>query len=163
MRQHLSEGRKERTVIRILPDTVTDEVPGILLASHGELSKGTFSAVRMIYGDCENLAVLGFEETDDPAAWGDELENVMGLFPAGVIILLDLFGGTPCNQCLLKTVGKAKAGEKVSVVAGLNLGMVLELLGQRDTAGFEELTQTALDAGTSAVSDCLERFRSLFS
>ncbi len=148
-------------MIRINPNTVADEVPGLVLASHGELSKGIISAVRMIYGDCENIAAIGFEEQDDLSVWGDELGQLLDLFPAGVIVLVDLFGGTPCNQCLLKTVPRAKAGERVSVVAGLNLGMVLELLGHRDLTDFEALTQVAVNAGTAAVSDCLARFKSL--
>ena len=135
-------------------------MPGVLLASHGELSKGILSGIRMIYGDCPNVTALGLEETDEVDRWGEELERCILQYPAGAIVLVDLFGGTPCNQSLLKTIRRAKEGEKVSVVSGLNLGMAIEVLSARDmAAAFDELTKIALDAGRSAISDCLERFR----
>lgn len=115
----------------------------------------------MIYGKCANLAVVGLEESDNVDEWGEELKQTIELFPAGVIVLVDLFGGTPCNQCLLKTVERAKNREAVSLIAGMNLGMVLEVLAQREMTGFAELTAIAVEAGQSAVSDCLMRFRPL--
>lgn len=148
-------------MIRIVSEKITENMPGVVLASHGRLAEGVLNAVHMIYGACDNLAVVGLEDLDNVDEWGEELKRTIELFPAGAVILVDLFGGTPCNQCLLKTVEQAKNRELVSLIAGMNLGMVLEVLAQRETAGFAELTAIAAEAGKSAVSDCLMRFRPL--
>lgn len=148
-------------MIRIVSEEMTESIPGVILVSHGRLAEGVLNAVHMIYGKCANLAVVGLEESDNVDEWGEELKQTIELFPAGVIVLVDLFGGTPCNQCLLKTVERAKNREAVSLIAGMNLGMVLEVLAQREMTGFAELTAIAVEAGQSAVSDCLMRFRPL--
>ncbi len=148
-------------MIRIVSEKMTDNMTGIILASHGNLAAGMKNAVHMIYGECSDLAVIGLEDSDNLEEWGEELGRLIELFPAGVIILADLFGGTPCNQCLLKTIERAKNREAVSLIAGMNLGMVLEVLAQRETAGFSELTEIAAQAGKTSVSDCLARFRPL--
>lgn len=148
-------------MIRIVSKEITENMPGVVLASHGSLAQGVLNAVHMIYGECGNLAVIGLEDSDNLDEWGEELKRTIELFPAGVIILVDLFGGTPCNQCLLKTVERAKNREAVSLIAGMNLGMVLEVLSQREITEFAELAVIAAEAGKSAVSDCLMRFRPL--
>lgn len=146
-------------MIKIIPEQVDDDIPGVLLCSHGHLAEGIADAVKMIYGECKNLAVIGLEESDDVAGWGDELEAAVKRFSKGAIVLIDLFGGTPGNQCLLKTVQMVKAGEPVCAVAGMNLGMVLEVLAVRETERFGRIAEIAVEAGKQAVSDCLLHFR----
>ncbi len=148
-------------MIRIISENITENLYGVVLASHGSLASGIRDAVHMIYGECCNLAAIGLEDSDNLNEWGEELEKTIELFPAGVIVFVDLLGGTPCNQCLLKTVERAKNREAISLIAGMNLGMVLEVLARRETAGFCELAEIAAEAGKAAVSDCLTRFRPL--
>ncbi len=148
-------------MIRSVSEKIAEDTVGVILASHGSMAAGMLDAVRMIYGESGNLAVIGLEDSDNLNEWGKELKKMIELFPMGVLILADLFGGTPCNQCLLNTVERVKNREAVSLIAGMNLGMVLEVLSQRETAEFDELTVIAKEAGKSAVSDCLTRFRPL--
>ena len=58
-----------------------------------------------------------------------------------------------------ETVQMVKAGEPVCAVAGMNLGMVLEVLAVRETERFERIAEIAVEAGKQAVSDCLLHFR----
>lgn len=75
----------------------------------------------------------------------------------GVLILADLFGGSPCNAALALA---AESGNKipVKVVSGTNLGMLIEVLMEREQgASVEQLSATAERAGKEAVVDATQR------
>lgn len=146
-------------MIKIVPKQINETIPGIVLCSHGSLSEGMLSAVQMIYGECPNMAAIGLEVSDNVAEWGKELGVLTKLFPGGTIILIDLYGGTPCSQCLLQTVKELKCGRPICAIAGLNLGMVLELLVLREQVEIDQITAVALEAGKKAVVDCFEHFK----
>ncbi len=82
--------------------------------------------------------------TDDSAEeYGDKLAHEVEKVDSGdgVVIFVDLLGGTPYNRaCML-------ISDKVQVIAGMNLSMVLELLGNRlsDNYDFDALIQTGKD------------------
>lgn len=121
---------------------------GILLVSHGMMAEGMMDTISMFFG--ENIPQLDFMRLrmDSNA---DEFgvlmaEKVKQLDQGdGVIIFADLFGGTPCNQAL------RLVNDKVSLIAGMNLPMVMEFLGMRE---FSELDAAALvEAGKNAIVD----------
>lgn len=121
---------------------------GILLVSHGMMAEGMMDTISMFFG--ENIPQLDFMRLrmDSNADEFGELmaEKVKQLDQGdGVIIFADLFGGTPCNQAL------RLVNDKVSLIAGMNLPMVMEFLGIRE---FSELDASALvEAGKNAIID----------
>ena len=63
----------------------------------------------------------------------------------GVLIFADMLGGTPCNQAL------TLVNEKVHLIVGMNLPMILELLGMRETQPAE--VSAIIENGRQAIQD----------
>lgn len=148
-------------MIRIVPEHIDSDCIGILICSHGSIGRSMIEAVQMIYGDCPNIACIGLEPSDDIEDWGIELGSLVSLFPKGTIVLLDLFGGTPCNQYLMNAAGEALAQQdgQACAAAGVNLSMVLEAIGQRESAELKEISERLTRAGKDAVVNVLQKMK----
>ena len=147
-------------MIRNTTYNINRQLPGVILISHGSLAKGMSEAVEMVYGKSDNLVAIGYEVSDSPEDYGKAIKETIDLFPMGAVILADLFGGTPFNQCLINILGDVKSGNiKVSVIAGMNFGMVLEVLSNLESSSISKIEDIAVNAGHSAVVNGLERFR----
>ena len=66
---------------------------------------------------------------------------------SGVIVLTDMFGGTPSNLSI-SLIGQGN----IEVLAGLNLPMLIKLSGLRDTASIKEAVEAAQDAGKKYIT-----------
>ncbi len=119
---------------------------GILLASHGPLAKGMFETSQLFMGtEIPQYDYLCLEATDAAEDFGAKIKKKAEQLDSGegVIIFVDLLGGTPYNQSCLLLVNP----EKVQLISGMNLSMVLEQLGNRlsDVYDFDALVQTGID------------------
>lgn len=104
---------------------------GIVLISHGDMAKGMAQAATMFFGEgIPQLTYCGLQPEDSPEAFAERIQNAIGEADAGdgVILLADLFGGTPCNQAILQLNGDRE------LIAGMNFPLLLELLSVRDGA-----------------------------
>lgn len=148
-------------MIRIVPEHFDSDCIGILICSHGSIGRSMIEAVQMIYGDCPNIACIGLEPSDDIDDWGKELGSLINKFPKGTVVLLDLFGGTPCNQYLMNAAKEALAREdgQACAVAGVNLSMVLEAIGQRECTELKEISEILAGAGKDAVVNVLQKMK----
>ena len=101
---------------------------GILVVSHGALAEGMLDAARMFFGDLPKAAALSLQDDGDADDFCARLaEKISELDDgSGVIILADLFGGTPCNR------SARFLSERVRLIAGVNLAMLMETLSARD-------------------------------
>jgi PTS system mannose-specific IIA component len=116
---------------------------GIILVSHGKMAEGMADTCRFIMGEgIEQLEALGLKQGESPEEFGVRLQEAAARADTGdgVIILCDLFGGTPCNQAMLLM------SDTVDVIAGMNFPLVLELL-------------TARMAGSPAIDSLIENGR----
>ena len=117
---------------------------GVIVVTHGQFGKHLLEAAQTILGPQEQCAHIAIEGAVDMAELLSELKNTVKKLEtgSGVIILTDMFGGTPSNISLsLLQPGK------VDVLTGANLPMLLRILGMRD----QELTQLAQDAKNAAI------------
>lgn len=101
---------------------------GILLVSHGKMASGMLDSATLFFG--ENIAQLDclcLLSEDNPAEFGERINKKIEELDTGdgVVILADLYGGTPCNQAVLRL------NDRVDLISGMNFGMLLELLGGR--------------------------------
>lgn len=99
---------------------------GIVLASHGALAEGMKDAAVMLFGSAEQVTCVSLLPGEDSAEF---LERLRGAIDAvdtgeGTIVLCDILGGTPSNR-------SAMLLDRAQVIAGMNLPLLLELLGQR--------------------------------
>jgi mannose PTS system EIIA component len=99
-------------------------VIGVVVVTHGQLATELVNAAEMIVGDLPQFTAVSIgwhDEAND--ARGDiaqAIERVRG--DAGVLILTDMFGGTPSNlgMTFLET-------DKIEVITGVNLPMLIKL------------------------------------
>ncbi len=117
---------------------------GVILVTHGQFGKHLLEAAQTILGPQEQCADIAVEGAVDMATLLADLKSTVKRLEKGdgVIILTDMFGGTPSNISLsLLQPGK------VDVLTGVNLPMLLRILGMRD----QELPQLAQNAKNAAI------------
>ena len=125
---------------------------GFILTGHGQFSNGLKSALDMVAGDQPAFQIVPFEGSE-AATYGDDLRAAITAMRAeceeGVIVFVDLLGGTPFNQSMMI----ANDVDKLEIVTGTNLPMVIELLFARNgVTDVTALAEQAVTAGKDAVT-----------
>lgn len=117
---------------------------GIVLVSHGNLANEFAKTLEHIVGPQENLMTVSLFPDDDMEVKRNEIQNAVQQVGGnqGVVILTDMFGGTPSNlaHSLLK-------GQNVEIVAGMNLPLLVKLVSSRKTKSLHESVLLAQEAG----------------
>lgn len=100
---------------------------GIVLISHGGMAEGMMDSAKMFFGELEQVTACGLQPADSPEEFDGRLQAAIEKVDSGegVIVLADLLGGTPANRSAYK------ASKNVQIITGMNLTMLLELLGLR--------------------------------
>lgn len=102
---------------------------GIILASHGDFAVGILQSATMIVGEQENIAAVTLQPSEGPDDIRAKIEAAAKSFDTEEVLLLaDLWGGTPFNQA---TTLFDQHQEQWAIVAGLNLPMVIEAITSR--------------------------------
>ena len=132
---------------------------GVVLISHGSMSSGLLSALEMIAGAQDGVASVPFPPGVTPDSLLDATVQAVESVDrgAGVLLLVDLFGGTPAHVA----AGRIKLRGDVAAVTGVNLPMLLEVCVRREGASLAELRQVALESGPASVIDIGERLAGL--
>lgn len=120
---------------------------GVLVVTHGEFGAALLSAAQLILGEqpgCEAVSVLVSRAVEEIVA---DLKAASARLDSGlgVMILTDLFGGTPTTLSL-----SLLKGGNVEVVAGVNLPMLIKVLQSR-TLTLAELAVQAREAGQKGI------------
>lgn len=114
---------------------------GILLLSHGNMAKGMLDSLSLFFGNLENIDCLCLHQSDNPDDFKGKINQKINELDAGngVIILGDIIGGTPLNQAAYF------ASDKVNVLGGMNLGLLLEIMANRENENInlDELVENA--------------------
>lgn len=112
---------------------------GVILISHGYFAKYAMDSAEMIIGKQENYKVISVTDDKDLEDVIKELEDSYNVLSKGreVVVLTDIFGGTPCNAASRLIL----SGKKVTAYTGFNLPVLLELLLNRD----KPLSEVKLD------------------
>ena len=117
---------------------------GIVVVSHGKLAHELVRAAEHVVGPQTAFEALSIEAEDDIDARRDEIRDTVKNCNQGkgVIILTDMFGGTPSNLALSSLVTG-----KIDVIGGVNLPMLIHLAQIRSDLTLTEAVQAASDAG----------------
>ena len=122
---------------------------GMVLVTHGRLAAEFITAMEHVVGPQEAIEAVCIGPDDDMEARRTDIAEAIARVDAGkgVIILTDLFGGTPSNLAisLMKT-------EKVEVIAGVNLPMLIRLEGARKVMTVHAAVAAAREAGKKYIS-----------
>ena len=124
---------------------------GIILASHGRLAEGLLDTLTIFSGEPQQIRALcllpGEEITDFMKTLEDAIQEVDT--GDGVVIFCDLLFGSPCN-CSARLLQDPVYAEKISVITGMNLCMVLEYIGSRE-AGMKR--EALVNTGQQGIVD----------
>ena len=103
---------------------------GIILATHGDFATGILQSASMIFGEQPNVAAVTLQPSEGPDDVRRKMEEAVASFedPEQVLILVDLWGGTPFNQSNGLIAGHE---DKWAIVAGLNLPMLIDAYASR--------------------------------
>ena len=121
---------------------------GIVLVTHGNLAREFLAALEHVLGPQQYISAVCIGAADDMQQRRQEiLENVRACDNGeGVIVLTDMFGGTPSNLAISIM---DQAG--VEVLAGINLPMLVKLASVR-TRPIAEAARIAQDAGRKYIA-----------
>ena len=122
---------------------------GLVIVTHGGLASEFLSAMEHVVGPQRGVAAICIGPEDDmEARRADIAEAVKAVDDgSGVILLTDLFGGTPSNLAIsLMEPGR------VEVIAGINLPMLIRLEGARKMMKVTQAVAAAREAGRKYIS-----------
>lgn len=103
---------------------------GLIFASHGDFAKAALASAEMIAGKQENVIALALEldsSADEMEQWIKEAYDKLRVTCSEVVILCDIYGGTPFNA-INKNLIK---GMEAIAYTGLSLPLVIDLLLSR--------------------------------
>ena len=122
---------------------------GIVLVTHGQLAEEFLSAMVHIVGEQNGIAAICIQPEDNMEKRRDDILKAVKKVEDGdgVILLTDMFGGTPSNLAI-SVMGEGE----VEVIAGVNLPMLIQLARSRQTQTLESAVNDAQDAGRKYIS-----------
>ena len=122
---------------------------GLVLVTHGQLANEFRHAVEHVVGPQENFETVAIGADDDmEQRRRDILEAVAAVDTgAGIIVLTDMFGGTPSNLA----ISVMEAG-RVEVIAGMNLPMLIKLSSVRKGDNMAAALEEAQAAGRKYIN-----------
>src|SRR5690242_15801436 len=117
---------------------------GIVIITHGNLASELLSAVQHIVGAQNHIKTVCIGPQDDVDQRRAEISAAIKAVDLGegVVLVTDMFGGTPCNLAL----AHLKKG-KVEVLAGANLPSLVKLVSVRTKVGLEAAVREAIESG----------------
>ncbi|MEO1730806.1 MAG: PTS sugar transporter subunit IIA [Pseudomonadota bacterium] len=122
---------------------------GLILVTHGRLADQFVQAMEHVVGEQNAIVTVCIDPDDDVEQRRSEIATAIEDVDAGqgVIILTDLFGGTPSNLA----ISLLDAG-RIEVIAGINLPMLIRLAGARKTMRVTAAVEAAREAGRNYIT-----------
>ena len=122
---------------------------GLVLVTHGQLAEEFRKAVEHIVGPQEHLEAVAIGPDDDMEQRRRDIIDAVARTDtgSGVIILTDMFGGTPSNL----SISVMESG-RVEVIAGVNLPMLIKLTSVRNSDDLIQALEAAQTAGRKYIN-----------
>ena len=120
----------------------------ILVVSHSTLCKGFNEAVGMILGEETSIEYLELDN-DGIDIFHEELKKKISILKSKneeILILADLFGGSPFNRALFE----AGKDEKIKIIAGVNLPIVIQAIMNK-TSNLDEVVLNIVESGKDSI------------
>jgi PTS system mannose-specific IIA component len=121
---------------------------GILIVTHGKLAQELVETTRIIVGkNVENIVPITVDWNDDMSDIQKTISSAISKVDQGngVLILTDMFGGTPSNISL------SFLSEKVEIITGVNLPMLIKIVNVGDRFTLKELAQMIHEQGKKSI------------
>ena len=130
---------------------------GVVVVTHGQLATELVNSAEMIVGDLPNFAAVSIGWHDDVEHAREEIgrgiervrasfgQPVEGAEPPGVLVLTDMFGGTPANLAV------TFVSPHVEVITGVNLPMLIKLARPQRQTELLTLAREMREDGRNAI------------
>ena len=117
---------------------------GIVLVTHGRLALELRAALEHVVGPQKQIESVGIGPDDDIEKRRQDILTAVAKTDtgSGVVVLTDMFGGTPSNLAI-----SIMNGAHVEVIAGVNLPMLIKLASVREETSLDQAVCQAQDAG----------------
>jgi PTS system mannose-specific IIA component len=121
---------------------------GVVVVTHGQLATELVNGAEAIVGDLPHCAAVSIGWHEDTADARAEIAKAIGRVPQqqGVIILTDMFGGTPANLAMTFL-----AHGQIEVVTGVNLPMLIKLASVTEQSDLLAVARDMREHGRNAI------------
>lgn len=122
---------------------------GLVLVTHGGLANEFRSALEHVVGPQENISTISIDPVDNIQTRRDDLLAAVKKVDTGggVILLTDMFGGTPSNLAI-----SVMDTDDLEVIAGVNLPMLIKIASLRNCKSLSETVNQALESGRKYIN-----------
>jgi len=122
---------------------------GVLITTHGNLGVELIKAAEMIRGSLKGVIPVSIDQTKSVEDLKKEISTAIKKLDQGqgVLILTDLFGGTPSNISL-----SFLKGGRVEVITGVNLPMLLKITDIREGTALKDIALQVKEYGIKNIS-----------
>ena len=130
---------------------------GIVLVAHGNIAQSFLDVVELISGSQKSFRALAISAADNIELKRSNLMDVIDAVDEGdgVVVLTDLFGGTPSNLAI-----SVLGVKHIEVIAGVNVPMILKLLSIRDKDDLETCVNKVVAEGQKQIRIASEFLKS---
>lgn len=130
-----------------MSENTTDKIGGVIV-SHGQVANELLAAAEAVVGDLSHITAVSIGWHDDVEMARGEIERAIANVSTGngVLLLTDMFGGTPTNIAAMFL----KENE-VEIVTGVNLPMVIKLASVNKELTLHDLAKEVEDQGKESI------------
>jgi len=124
---------------------------GVVIVSHGDLARALVDSTSMLVGTPEQLSYTGIYPGDAPEEFYGRLVRCVEEVDTGdgVVVLVDLYGGTPNNN-----VARLSREKNIRIVTGANLPMAMYVCMERtQETTLREMVDGLIATGTEGISE----------
>ncbi len=122
---------------------------GIVVATHGELSKSLVGTLKMILGEVQGLTSVSLETSDSLESFQEKVvKALLAVDPKGEgsFVLVDMLGGTPFNVTF-----RLSQEKPIQLITGVNLPMLLKAVSHQGDSDIKTLAPEVAKAGKDGV------------
>jgi len=123
---------------------------GVLVATHGRFADGILEACEMFTGDKEKVCGIGLFPGEDVAIFSEKMKKKTEELDDGdgVLILVDLLGGSPGNCAFVLTKDR-----NIRCITGVNMPMLITALEAREYSTMDEIVEQCIQEGSGLVKE----------
>ena len=125
---------------------------GIVITSHGPMAQGILETSKLFFGVQPQIKACCLSAEDNPDDFVNVLKDAVKEVDTGdgVIVFCDMLFGSPCN-CMARIIAEDMESDKVQVITGVNLAMILQILSVREANDVD--VAELLKAGNDGIAD----------
>ncbi len=122
---------------------------GLVIVTHGQLAESFRTAVEHVVGQQPLIATICIEPQDNMEQRREDIVTAIDQVNKGkgVVVLTDMFGGTPSNLAI-----SIMSQKNIEVLAGVNLPMLVKLASVRDKVPMADAVEQAREAGRKYIN-----------